>query len=300
MVKGSRIKRPHQRHRDALGSSMKLHLRELTIGKTTYRIVTLRPGTRVTFSTNFFHETWHLVSDMRGARMLARLLWGLSYQRRPGTMVMVHGEHLAPTPFEAERSDPFLLLPAHLTHLNGEDFRQLKRQLIRLGPPSGSIRWMTFGLDVALQNNGRDPSSVNAERMWLQQGNHQGMWMQERMVRCGGFICYSAPAPILRRQSLHIHSLRVTEGNYANEMDYHFLAECSSKQSWYGDGEVQIFANYHERVAAATEARRQLLVHPCQPVLSETLQETISRRRDQIQRRRTRNRRRTAEKGLNW
>ena len=45
-----------------------------------------------------------ILSDQRGAQLLARLLWGLSYQRRPGTLILVHGKHLLPTPFEADRA----------------------------------------------------------------------------------------------------------------------------------------------------------------------------------------------------
>jgi hypothetical protein len=55
-------------------SRMKMHLRLLTINGHTYRIVTLRPGTEIVFSTNFFHGTWHIVTSQRGARLLARLL----------------------------------------------------------------------------------------------------------------------------------------------------------------------------------------------------------------------------------
>ena len=47
--------------------------------------MTLRPVAQARFSTNYFHETWHLLSDGHGAQVLARLLWGLSYQARPGT-----------------------------------------------------------------------------------------------------------------------------------------------------------------------------------------------------------------------
>jgi hypothetical protein len=77
-------------------------------------------------------------------------------------------------------------------------------------------------------------------------------------------------------------------------MDYHFLAECSSRASWCGDGEVEIFADYMDRVAAAAEARRQLLPEPNRAVVSETMQEVISRRRDQIKARRRAGKRRTA------
>ncbi len=75
-------------------------------------------------------------------------------------------------------------------------------------------------------------------------------------------------------------------------MDYHFLARETSEDSWLGDGEVQIFADYTERVAAAIEARRELVANPNQPITSEALQETVSRRRDRIKARRARGRRR--------
>jgi hypothetical protein len=259
-----------------------MHLRLLTAGGTTYRIITLRPSTKVAFSTNFFHQTWHIVTDQRGAQVLARLLWGLAFERHPGTLLLVHGDHLLPTPFEAERSDPFLLVPAGLTGLDPSVLRTLKSRLNRLGPPDRTIRWQTFGLDAALQTlqEGQwDRSPMN----WTE---NKLLWRQERMERLGGFICYSAPPAILRLQALRVHSLRVGR----NEMDYHDLAEKTSRDSW-ADGEVQIFLDYRDRVAAATEARHELLAYPNQPVISETVQETISRRRDRIKARRVANRR---------
>lgn len=45
-------------------------------------MVTLRPGTNALFSTNFYHGTWHILSDWHGARLLGRLLWGRAYQGR--------------------------------------------------------------------------------------------------------------------------------------------------------------------------------------------------------------------------
>src|SRR5437764_708249 len=104
--------------RPTAASRLKVHLRLLRIGGATYRVVTLRPGARVAFSTNFYHQTWHIVTDERGARLLARLFWGLAFQHQPGTLVLVHGDHLLPTPFEAERSDPFLIIPTGLTGID--------------------------------------------------------------------------------------------------------------------------------------------------------------------------------------
>ena len=82
------------------------------------------------------------------------------------------------------------------------------------------------------------------------------------------------------------------------EMAYHFIAS-SSKDSWHPDGEVQIFADYMERVGAACEARQALVGNPNQAVLSETMQEEISRERDRIKAsRKLRNRQRSARSKL--
>jgi hypothetical protein len=264
---------------------LKMHLRLMPVGGKTLRVVSLRPGTKIAFSTNFYHQTWHIVTSQRGARLLARLLWGLSFERHAGTILVIFGDHLLPTPFEGERSDPILLTRAGLTRLDPATLRRLKSRLSRLAPPTKTIRWQTFGLDLVLQrkverqNDHCSPSSAKHCLAW---GVNRRFWQQERMVRLGGFICYSAPRLVLRQQALRIHNLRVRKGTIARETDYHFLAESSSNHSWCGDGEVQIFADYMNRVAAASEARLELVPNPRQPVISETVQEAISRRRDQI------------------
>jgi hypothetical protein len=272
----------------AAESRLKMHLRLLQLAGDVYRVVTLRPSTRIGFSTNFYHQTWHIVTSQRGARLLARLLWGLSYQRQRGTVLLVHGSHLLPTPFEAERSEPFVIAPGGITTLNASSLRVLKDRLKCLGAPTRTIRWHSFGLDAVLRAwQSEDRQRAKGRLRWRQD---QFIWRQEQMQHLGGFIVYSAPPAILRQQALAIHSLRVATNNRAAEMDYHFLAEQTSEGSWLADGEVQIFADYAERVAAATQARRDLVPNPNQPITSEELQEVVSRRRDRIKALRTRSR----------
>ena len=98
-------------------------------------------------------------------------------------------------------------------------------------PPTKTIRWQTFGLDKALDLN-HDKSPVDDEAEHLRWKANKHLWKQERRERIGGFICYSAPAPILRQQALMIHGLRVRQGKWMSEMAYHFLAS-SSKDSWH-------------------------------------------------------------------
>src|SRR5215467_6778077 len=98
---------------------LKLHRRLMRLDGRDYTVITLRPGTDARFSTNYFHDTWHVLSDWHGARLLGRLLWGLAYQRVPGTLVLIDRPFLDPNPFDAEPADPIVLVPARLTTLAG-------------------------------------------------------------------------------------------------------------------------------------------------------------------------------------
>ena len=93
---------PHVPIRNRHAKGLKMHLREVRVGSYTYRVVSLRASTTTRFSTNYFHQTWHLLTDGEGAALLARLFWGLAFQRMPGTLLLIEAEHLVPTPFEAD------------------------------------------------------------------------------------------------------------------------------------------------------------------------------------------------------
>ena len=217
-------------------------------------------------------------------------MWGLSYQQHDGTLVLVHGSHLAPTPFEAERSDPFLLVPAGLTPLDSAAPCALKGRLCRLGPPTKTIRWQTFGLDAALRAMQKAHSTPRAEDRRLR-------W--RRTSTCGTRSACTGLAVSFVTRPPHRAALPGAAHLWpaGRRLRRHsrdglpLLGGRVGAAAWC-DGEVQIFEDYHDRVAAADEARRQLLPNPNQPVLSEVVQEAISRRRDQIQRRKICNRRR--------
>lgn len=262
---------------------MKLHLRLVKVRGNTFRLVTLRPETSVAFSTNYFHETWHILSDAHGARLLARLMWGLSYQRQPGTIIVIHGEHIKPTPFGAERSDPIALLPPGLTKQDAKTLRQLFRQLKHLGPSQSTVRWHTFGLDQALsewQEKYQGDLSVEVNDPLHHWQEKRRLWHAEQMFRRGGFVCYSAPPEIMRSQSLIISQMQTDD----YEMDYHYLSR--DKGNCWPDGEVQIFDDYHARLAAAAQARQQVFQRDNLPTDSLQLYEIIAVHREEILRRR--------------
>src|SRR5262245_38255324 len=134
--------RTRPRAATVVADRMKLHRHRLRLRGQQYTVVTLRPGTQARFSTNFYHQTWHILSDWHGARLLGRLLWGLAYQRVPGTLVLIDRPFLDPNPFDAEPADPIALVPALLTSLTDKAARELRQQL-PLVASDGTVRWQT-------------------------------------------------------------------------------------------------------------------------------------------------------------
>lgn len=236
----------HQDDVRANAIGLKLHLRVVSAGRATFRVVTLRPATQARFSTNWFHQTWHMLTDRAGAFVLARLLWALSFQRERGTVVMLDRAHLVPTPFEADPPQPILLVPSWLTRADGESLRALRFQL-RKPWPSKTVRFQTFGIagdqpiDARHRNDPRRRRDEAAEHV------------DER----AGFICWTAPAPIFRQRARAVYSMR-----HCREMDYEYLAYGESR----AEGEVQVFREFATMLSAARVARRTVLGDPTRTI----------------------------------
>ena len=195
-----------------------------------------------------FHGTWHIVTSHAGALLLGRLLWGLAFQRHPGTLVLIEGPHLAPTPFDGDPPDPLLLVPAGLTAFDVDRLRALQQRLRRGAPRPTTIHWHTFGMPAALEEDPRDIA------LWCHP-EHRAARHQERMSRRAGFVCYTAPPAILRAHALAIHRM----GRAQRHAGYHPLAEAGPRVAWHANGEVQVIAGFDQAVSAATVGRREVL-----------------------------------------
>ncbi len=247
---------------------LKVHLRTVAIGAVTYRVVSLRPATTARFSANFFHDTWHLLTGGAGALVLGRLLWGLAFQRQPGTLLMIDAPHLVPTPFEADRADPIVVVPAGLTRFDVDHLRTLRRRL-GAGVPTTTVRWHTFGLPRALTADG-------ANAVW-RRDEYRAERAREQMSRRAGLICYTAPPDVLRAHAAAIYQLRDCQ-----DMSYHPLAEAGRFRGWGSDGEVQVFARFDDDVAAATIARREVLAGAERPLRDESERQAVWSHRDRV------------------
>lgn len=237
---------------------LKLHLRLCELPGATYRVLSLRPSCGVRFSNNFFHDTWHLLSDLNGSALLARLLWGLSYQRHAGTVIALFGGHIVETPFEADPALPCLLTVANApasasfdeAHLDG-----LRRWLRKPGAPATTVKLQTFGMAAAMER-----WSDRTTRYEMHDAEWDPRWARERMSKRAGLLCYTAPPEILRAQALTVHAMSRTTYRGSS---YHYLAEGRSgrRASTYRapSGEVQIFSDFTERLTTARAARAQVV-----------------------------------------
>jgi hypothetical protein len=248
--------RAHQRPGTAryTGDGMKLHRRTMRLDGRDHTVLTLRPGTDARFSTNRYHGAWHVLSDWHGARVLARLFWGLAYQRVPRTLVVIDPPFLDPDPFDARPAAPIALVPMPLTALPERAARELRRQLpLRQPPPrqppprqsgQGTVRWNTRGLAGAVADFRAARELPSGARLdpW-----RPGPGFRERVQHHGGVLVLSATPEALRINAV----LLATLGDWSwRGMDYLELD--------HPRGEVQVFADYRTRVSAARAARREL------------------------------------------
>ena len=204
---------------------MKLHLRVRNITGRTLRILTFRPGDRVRYAMNRFHDMWHVLSDPAGAHLLGRLLWSLAHQRRPGTLFLIAAPHLVPNPFDADRSDPIVLVNGRVTPLDTRTCRALRRALPHLGPSDRTVRLHTPGLD-------------QPEGAWRGRPDDH-----VRFVRAGGLLTIRGTAEPLRIEARSLVRLAIPAGWPANH-------------EYVGDGEVQVFGAFRQRCRCAALARR--------------------------------------------
>lgn len=241
----ARYKRP--RPGSATDQMLKLHRRTMVLDGRVYTVVTLRPGSDFRFSTNRFHDTWHVLSDWRGARVLARLLWGLAYQRRPGTIVVIDPAHLDSNPFDGAPSDPIVLVPSELTVFTRAAAVALRRRLPLRDRSAGTVRWQTFGLNHAVEEIEAWRAKDFGQRSTYHAPQPTG-WL--RVDRIGGLITIFGAADQLRDLAGSLATL----GTYAYRgMDYHYLDHPEN------NGEVQIFRHYRSRVTTTRRARTNLL-----------------------------------------
>lgn len=241
----------------SVGDGLKLHRHAVRSVGHVRTVITLRPGSRARFSTNRFHDTWHVLSDDYGARLLARLLWGLSYQARPGTIVLIDRPFLTPNPFDADPADPIVLVPGWCTPFDDRTARRLKARL-PLAKSDGTVRWRTFGLDRTLE-----PGGVQD---WWDRTRH--LPQTGRVARSGGLLVLTPGTPEAAR-AWALDAARLDTRRYGTAHVY--------LDPWDRghEGEIQLFRRFRPMVSEASRARAQVLSRARPPSDPEALRTAV-------------------------
>ncbi|ASU83994.1 hypothetical protein CDO52_15450 [Nocardiopsis gilva YIM 90087] len=204
------------------------------------------------FSTNNFHDTWHILSDLRGARFIARLLWGLSYQRRPNTIVCIDPRFLDTNPFDAEPSDAIVFAPTPTSPFGAKAARDLDSRM-PTGVGDGTVRWHTPGLDRFIDHTRHDVQGAWDAWTAKETGLHRH-GDDLTITRRKGLLVFAAAPEILRTWALCAQ--RMSFAYFP--MDYEYLD--AWRTTHRGEtGELQVFAEYRRMVSTARIARREVL-----------------------------------------
>jgi hypothetical protein len=231
-------------------SEVKLHRRELMLDRKQFTVLSPRPTTPHRFATNFYHETWHVLSDAAGAHLLGRMCWSMAYQRNPNTIMVIDYPLLVSNPFDADQSMPIVLSNRDLGGLSALALGQLKHQLPFTSPSRGTVRLTSPGLDRLLAGQGDLGRAQQESGEWWNKQQHKGV------TDCvKGMVVFAAHPPMLQWWALHLSGLG--EKGYSGS-DYASLNWSPESNRPGGTGEVQVFERFTTMVSQAREARNRV------------------------------------------
>jgi hypothetical protein len=233
-------------------SEVKLHRREIMLDRKSYTVLSPRPTTPFRFATNLYHDTWHVLSDARGAHLLGRMFWSMAYQRRPNTIMVIDYPLLVPNPFDADPSSPILISNTNLGGLSKTAVTQLNQNLPFTSRSLGIVRLATPGLARLLAGQ------TDLERTQRDSGDSWTAYERAGFTdRVKGVVVLAAAPPMLEWWALWLSRLgtRPYEGSDYSELGH------SANRGWHrdaGTGEVQIFERFSTMVSQAAETRKRL------------------------------------------
>lgn len=223
----------------------------MRLGKRAFSVLSLRPGTPHRFATNRFHDTWHILCNAGSAHYLARLLWALSFDNRPNTILVIDGASLVANPFDADPSLAFAFVNRDTTSLDGATARDLARRL-----PLGTGHQPTSSDGTVVMRSDSRPAALQEA---LNRPHDDNWWHKPRRNpttrRVANLITFSLAAPDLRELSL--------QTDFFDDMKISgaavFFAEYGKGYSpSFPEGEIQNVADFDLKVARARRRRTAL------------------------------------------
>ena len=222
--------------------TIKLHRRTRVLDGRACTVLTPRPSQPERFATNSFHNTWHVLTEPPGARLLARLMWVMSYQRKPGTVLLLDHPLLVTNPFDADPSLPILIVNSDLGGPSRAGLDALEAALPLRTPSDGTVKARTDGFSRMLADG---PSR------WDRDVGRPAHQLRHWIDRAQNVLVFAAAPPELRTWAEEV-------ARVAAWVDEHPESSGTDAEFPNRVGEVQIFCDYTERVAQAQRVRRDL------------------------------------------
>jgi hypothetical protein len=223
---------------------LKVHRRSLRLDGLEYTVLSPRPSEAARFSTNRYHETWHVITDGSGAQLLARLCWAMAFQQRERTFILIDSPLLVPNPFDADPSTPIVIANNDLGPIGRDALKSLRSTLPLDTPSMGTVVLQTRGLDTALEDaaafHRRDDQAT-----WRNQ-HHKRRWIDGTSE----LLVMAAPPPVLRGWGVDLSTLgrQIHPG-----MEWETYLDDPERT-----GEVQVIGDFTNQVDAAIVSRTQL------------------------------------------
>lgn len=222
---------------------LKVHRRTVLLDGARYTVLAPRPSSAERFATNRFHQAWHVLTDVAGAHLLARLCWAMAYQRHDRTVVVVDPPLMVPNPFDADPSSPLVIVNSDLGPFGRDAAADLRRALPFTGSSEGTVVLQTRGLDSALE----DPQAF-AER------DDQASWRDTHQRRRwiegdDGLVIVAAPPPVLRAWGVELSDL----GSWSHEGSSWSFLDAPKNEA-----EVHVLDDFAAQTAKAVSLRGEL------------------------------------------
>ncbi|NUO60837.1 MAG: hypothetical protein HOV78_29595 [Hamadaea sp.] len=214
----------------------RLHLRSLTHGSKTYRILTLRTSDPARFSVEAGHATTMIRSDLGGTHQLARLLWGLSYLRQPDTLLIIDHAHLTPN-VDRSPSPPVVFYPHPRATIDASGLRALRRWLRRPSPSERTVTMRTAGYDLARAEIDAWQAGPHRRANFPPKWRHSRREPPSRIETVNGMVVIAGSPTTMRTWSLLIGEL---------DGSWHLGEDCAEP-----DGDMRFDVHAVERLPRA-------------------------------------------------
>lgn len=234
--------------RAAMTRRIRLHRREWRHDGRTYQVIALRAGDPVRYAALVDEYGVLVTSDLAGTRLLGRLLWGLSYQRRPDTLLVLDPVHLVPNPQDGRPSPVLVFGVAGRTVLRPAAARRLAARRWWRSRPTSTVTWNTASFPAAMAE--------------------MHSWEDDRRAGRRFFGGPPPPDAILRASSTLVtvladpQLLRGWSTSIGGAGSYWSHGESCTEPDWQTGFDVHAVRHFHRRVSAARRARAEVLAAP--------------------------------------